>query len=202
VAVVFLAAVGVVGGRLLSANDKRTAGGSSTTVPPATTPATTDPDTTTTTDSSGPTETVTPDPTTVATASGIVAIAPAVTDPRAPAVAQMFNVYFSGINDKNYTSVGTVLDPNGSVDPTSPKQMKALSDGTKTTVDSNVTLTSLHDAASGLLTAEVTFRSTQDPGDGPRERPAETCTRWDVTYTVSAGDAYRIRKSKAHSAPC
>jgi hypothetical protein len=114
----------------------------------------------------------------------------------------MFTTYFGGINDKNYDEVGSVLDPAGSVDPTDTAEMDALARGTRSTTDSDVVLTSVGDASGGLLTAEVTFVSHQDAGDGPRGRSAETCTHWTIRYTVSDEGAYRIRKSKAASRPC
>jgi hypothetical protein len=143
-----------------------------------------------------------PAPTTPPTASGIVTIAPAVTDSRAPDVAAMFDTYFGGINSKDYNAVGSVLDPSGSIDPSNAAQMRAVANGTRTTQDSGVSLALLEDAGPGLLHAEVTFRSTQAPGDGPHGRPAETCTAWDIVYTLTTGDAYRIKKSKATSSPC
>ena len=114
----------------------------------------------------------------------------------------MFDTYFSGINDKDYNAVGSVLDPTGSVNPDDPQQMADLARGTRSTTDSGVTLTTLS-GAGGALTAEVTFRSNQAPGDGPRGRTAETCTDWDIRYTIGgASPPYRIRRSKATSAPC
>lgn len=48
----------------------------------------------------------------------------------------------------------------------------------------------------GLL-AKVTFCSTQQPGYGPPERKAETCTDWDIAYvlSVAADGGYRIVRS-------
>jgi hypothetical protein len=214
-ALVLLTALGVaaviVVPRLLSArNGSQFAAGAgpapTATVDPALDPAL-DPGTEppVTEDATDPTatDTATGEPTTAPpTASGIVAIAPAVTDGRAPDVATMFDTYFGGINSKDYDAVGSVLDPAGSIDPGDAAQMRAVADGTRTTQDSDVTLVLLEDAGVDLLHAEVTFRSTQAAGDGPHGRPDETCTAWDIVYTVSAGDAYRIKKSKATSSPC
>jgi hypothetical protein len=157
-----------------------------------------------TTDAPDPTDTPTEERATAPTAVGIVAIDPALTDGRADDVATMFDVYFQGINDKDYDSVGSVLDPAGSIDPGDLKQMAALAKGTRSTQDSAVTLMSLSDVADGLLAAEVTFRSRQRAGDGPRGRTGETCTRWDIVYTISAATeaTYQIRKSRATSSPC
>jgi len=55
----------------------------------------------------------------------------------------------------------------------------------------------------GVLAARVTFRSNQQAGYGPRERPNETCTAWDVTYSVSQpGGGDKIFAGKATNAPC
>jgi hypothetical protein len=131
-----------------------------------------------------------------------VAIAPDITDDRADEVVAMLDVYFNGINAKDYPAVGTVLDPDGTTDPDDEDDMQELADGTRSTRDSHVTLTSLDDAGHGLLSAEVTFRSNQKAGEGPHGRPAETCTEWDIVYTLSHDDAYRIRQSDAESEPC
>jgi hypothetical protein len=132
----------------------------------------------------------------------VVAISPDLTDGRADEVVAMLDVYFNGINAKDYSAVASVLDPDGTVDPDDEDDMKELADGTRSTQDSDVMLTSLADAGDGLLTAEVTFRSRQKAGDGPAHRPDETCTQWDILYTLSHDDAYRIRQSDASSQPC
>lgn len=134
------------------------------------------------------------------TAVGIVAVDPSVVDYRASEVAAMFNTYFSGINNKDYDAVGSVLDPAGNIDPDDSGQMAGLAHGTRSTRDSAVTLLTLDDAGDGLLTAEVVFRSNQDVGDGPGGRRKETCTRWDIVYTLST--PYRIRSNTASSEPC
>jgi hypothetical protein len=132
----------------------------------------------------------------------VVAIAPDITDVRADEVVAMLDVYFNAINAKDYPTVGSVLDPDGTTDPGDEDDMKQLADGTRSTTDSHVTLTSLDDAGDGLLTAETTFQSKQKAGDGPEDRPAETCTQWDIIYTLSHDKAYRILQSEATSQPC
>lgn len=151
-----------------------------------------------------PTDTATDEPTTAPTAVGLVAIDPSLTDERVTDIAAMFDLYYRGINDKDYDSVGSVLDPAGSIDPGNPKQMADLAKGTRSTQDSAVALISLTDVTDDLLAAEVTFRSSQKPGDGPRGRTGETCTHWDIVYTVNAASdaTYKIRKSRATSRPC
>jgi hypothetical protein len=143
-------------------------------------------------------------PTTQPGQVGLVTIEPqAAADPRTPAIAGMFHTYFTGINGKDYTSVGTVLDPAGTVDPTSAKEMAALERGTGTTQDSDITLMSIRDAL-GVVQAQVRFRSTQDAGAGPKGRSYETCTRWAIDYELSHDDAsgYRILGGAAEHWPC
>lgn len=84
--------------------------------------------------------------------------------------------------------------------------MQAMS----TTMDTDVRLVDLTvDAAGeGALAARMTFISHQSPGFGPVARPAETCTRCDVTYALSfVSDRYLIKRSTkgpaaAQSSPC
>jgi hypothetical protein len=51
----------------------------------------------------------------------------------------------------------------------------------------------------------ITFVSHQQAGYGPKGRPNETCTRWDVTYLLSspaAGQYKIVKATKATSRPC
>jgi hypothetical protein len=174
-------------------------------VPPTTTAPVQPPVETTTTEPGGITEpspAETSDPGALPAAP--VTVDPAITDSRATGVATMFETYFSGINDKDYDRVGTVLDPAGSLDPADPADMRDLADGTRSTQDSEVTLNGLSDLPGGRVRADVSFVSRQEPGDGPKGRPGETCTRWTMIYTLTtAGDGtYRIRKTKASAEPC
>lgn len=132
----------------------------------------------------------------------LVAVDPAVSDPRAPQIAAMFETYFTGINEKDYAAVAGVFDPHGTLDPGDPEQLTAFSDGTATTEDSEVLLLGVADLADGRIRADVTFRSAQEPGDGPPGRPGETCTRWRVRYTLTTDDGYRIFRSRGASKPC
>jgi hypothetical protein len=134
----------------------------------------------------------------------LVTVDPAVTDPRAPGIAAMFETYFTGINEKEYAAAAGVFDPDGAIDPADPEQMAAFSDGTATTEDSDVVLLGVTDLADGRISADVTFRSEQEAGDGPAERPGETCTRWTVRYTLTTtpDDGYRIFRGKGTSRPC
>jgi hypothetical protein len=141
-------------------------------------------------------------PTAGPSAVGIVTVASTVADSRAVDVATMFDTYFSGINNKQYDAVGSVLDPAGSIDPGNANQMAGLAKGTRSTQDSQIVLEDITESGSGALLAEVTFQSNQSPGDGPKGRTQETCTVWDVTYTVSMISGYRILRSRGPSRPC
>jgi hypothetical protein len=135
------------------------------------------------------------------TAAGLVRIGPGVTGDRAAGVAAMFATYYGGINAKDYDQVGSVLDPAGSIDPADDGDMADLARGTRTTRDSDIVLNRLLDLGGAQIRAEVTFRSNQRSGDGPRGRTGETCTRWDIAYTLSF-PPYKIVRSTASSAPC
>ncbi|MEV0899325.1 hypothetical protein [Actinoplanes sp. NPDC049802] len=135
--------------------------------------------------------------------AGLVTVDAAVTDPRAPDVAAMFDTYFGGINERDYRAVAEVLDPAGEIDPRNARQMAAFAEGTSTTRDFDIVLVRLTEAASGRLRAEVTFRSRQKAGHGPPERLDETCTRWRAAYLLSAaGKTYRLLRGNATSKPC
>ncbi|WP_127546308.1 hypothetical protein [Actinoplanes sp. OR16] len=158
------------------------------------TPETTEPETPTA-------EPTTPDPTTP-TQVGVVTIGQNVTDIRAADIAAMFDTYFGGINAKDYGRVASALDPAGVIDPTDPAQMAAFQEGTRTTQNSEVILHRLGDGAEGTL-AEVTFRSTQEAGAGPKGRAGETCTQWSIDYTLTeTNGAFRILRGAADSKPC
>ncbi|WP_229072331.1 hypothetical protein [Actinoplanes sp. DH11] len=136
-------------------------------------------------------------------ATRLVSVGPGVTDDRAPAVAAMFETYFTGINDKDYARVAGVLHPGGELNPDDREQWARFTDGTATAEDSRVVLRELSGRGAGRFGADVTFRSEQEAGDGPPERPAETCTEWRVSYTITAaGGEYRILRGEGTSRPC
>ncbi len=133
---------------------------------------------------------------------GMVTIDNGLTDPRAQDVAAMLDTYFTGINAHDMDLVASVLDPSGVVDPASPREMQALADDTSTTRDDDVTLWSLTGKGS-TLRAHVTFRSRQQAGMGPRSDPGQTCTRWELDYTLRArSDGYRIVRSSGPPSAC
>jgi hypothetical protein len=135
---------------------------------------------------------------------GLVDIGAVAGDPRATAVATMFDTYFSAINDKNYDAAIQVYDPNGSINPNDPKQRQTFANGVSTTTDSAASVLSIGPDGS-TVPVHITFESHQQAGYGPKGRPDETCTRWDVTYLLSspAAGQYRIVKAtKVTNKPC
>jgi hypothetical protein len=135
--------------------------------------------------------------------AGPVTVHPDVGDSRAGDVAAMFGAYFTGINERDYAAVAAVLDPDGELDPTAPRQLAAFARGTSTSRNTAVVLRDLRTTASGRLRAEVSFRSEQRAGHGPPERLGETCTVWRVVYVLTAENgAYRILRGEGTSRPC
>ena len=107
-------------------------------------------------------------------------------DSAAPAVAGIFNTYFTGINGHDYQQAVSVFDPAGVIDPNNSSQVAQFSQGVSTTTDSAVTLANITPSdGSTVQTAELQFTSHQQAGYGPKDDPSGTCTNWDVTYTLS-----------------
>jgi hypothetical protein len=115
----------------------------------------------------------------------------------------MFDTYFSAINAHDFARALQFYDPAGKINPNVPKQRQTFADGVRTTADSEVTLLSI--AGTGPVQARVRFVSRQQPGYGPKARPNETCTRWDVTYRLTSPAEHQYRIFDAASAanqPC
>jgi hypothetical protein len=121
------------------------------------------------------------------TSVGLVGIGSSISgDSAAPAVAEMFNTYFTGINDKNYQQAASVFDPSGIIDPGSSSQVDQFAHGVSTTTDSSPALVDIEPSdGSQVETAGVQFTSNQQAGYGPKDDPDATCTNWDVTYGLS-----------------
>ncbi|KAB1102988.1 hypothetical protein F6X54_29915 [Micromonospora aurantiaca] len=150
---------------------------------------------------------LTPSPSESPAVVGIVTIEAGVVDARAAEVARTFDAYFSAVNNRNYPAAAAMFDPAGDVlDPDDGGAVERFGRQLVTTHDSDVVLRSLTDVGQGVVAAVVTFRSTQDPGYGPKNRPQETCTLWQVRYELSttSSGTYRILRSKSAvpSRPC
>ncbi|WP_344616252.1 hypothetical protein [Dactylosporangium salmoneum] len=138
---------------------------------------------------------------------GSVRLDPSLDPVQAPAVAGIFDRYFTAVNARNAGAALGVMDPGGSINQGDASAVKKFSDGISTSTDDDILLLVLgpDPTGKGLLQARVTFRSRQDPGKGPKGRESETCTRWDVTYSLTqpGGGEYRIWGSTgAGSRPC
>jgi eukaryotic-like serine/threonine-protein kinase len=152
---------------------------------------------------SSPSPSPTPSPT--PTSVGMVKIGNTITgDPQAPAVAGVFNTYFSSIDNHDYTKALSVFDPSSPLNPESSTMFNSLSNADATSTDSHVVLTRLYPSDGSPVTqAEVTFRSTQDPGYGPAGNPNQTCTKWDLTYTLTRpSDSYLIYEDRGTNTGC
>ncbi|MER7273010.1 hypothetical protein ABT369_01000 [Dactylosporangium sp. NPDC000244] len=137
---------------------------------------------------------------------GAVRLDPSLDPAQAPAVAATFDKYFAAVNARNASAALAVMDPNGSINQGDAGAVKRFTDGISTSTDDDILLLSLGSdpTGKGLLQAHVTFRSQQQAGKGPKGRESETCTRWDVTYSITQpGGEYRIWGStNAGNRPC
>ncbi|MEU7868891.1 hypothetical protein [Dactylosporangium sp. NPDC049140] len=137
---------------------------------------------------------------------GAVRLDPSLDPARAPAVAAVFDKYYAAVNARDAGAALNVMDPGGSINQGDTNAVKRFSDGISTSTDDDILLLALGSdpTGHGSLQARVTFRSQQQAGKGPKGRESETCTRWDVTYSLTQpGGEYRIWGStSASSRPC
>jgi hypothetical protein len=114
---------------------------------------------------------------------GIVDMSAVSADPRAPEIGRVLNDYFSGINQRDWTQVLSVLDSHV-VDSSDPNQVARYEHDLSTTNESNVVVTSIQSApdAPSQISAMVTFQSNQDPSLGP---DGQGCTLWNLEYLFS-----------------
>ncbi len=120
------------------------------------------------------------------TSVGLVGIDSSISGPAAQGVADMFNTYFTGINNKNYQQAASVFDPSGIIDPANSSEVEQFAHGVSTTTDSSPMLVDVEPSdGSQAQTAEVRFTSEQQAGYGPKDDPDATCANWDVTYGLS-----------------
>ncbi|MFI1917253.1 hypothetical protein [Nocardia sp. NPDC020380] len=136
---------------------------------------------------------------------GIVGIASALGyDPRAAAVATMLNTYFGGIDDHDYDRALGVMDPSGSFNPNDPQNRAKFASADSTTSDRNIEVIGINpsDVSLTATTVRVTFQSTQAAGMGPSGSEWETCTNWDLLYTLGgSASAYLIYHSASITPP-
>jgi eukaryotic-like serine/threonine-protein kinase len=140
---------------------------------------------------SSPSAIPTPTPT---TSVGQVTIGNSIiSNPQAASIASLFNTYFTGINDQDYSQALSAFAPDAPINPTSSSTVESLAHADSTTQDSNIVLNSLYPSDGGNVTkANITFQSTQQPGYGPDGASDQTCTDWNLNYTItqSSGNYY------------
>jgi Trypsin-like peptidase domain len=85
------------------------------------------------------------------------------------------SVYFRAINGGDFPTALAQL--------TRPGSLQSFSAGVASSSDKQVEYRSVRAEGSSLV-VWVTFRSHQDPGKGPADRPQETCTDWSLDYTM------------------
>jgi eukaryotic-like serine/threonine-protein kinase len=146
-----------------------------------------------------------PSPTPTPTSIGLVTIGTAITgNPQAQAVAGIFNTYFTGINQRDFTEALSVFSPDSPVDPQSSNAAASLSSADSTTTDSDITLTGVSPSTGGTVNeADITFQSQQSAGYGPASDPDQTCTVWHLSYTLTnPSGSYLIDTVKGTDTGC
>ena len=98
----------------------------------------------------------------------------------------MLSHYFQGINRHDYAEYATSQTAAGKAD----QPQSSFDSGYATTVDSDMTLTSLTPTGDGDLTATVQFTSRQSPSDSV---DGSACNGWVLNlYLVPSGAGYLI----------
>ena len=103
-------------------------------------------------------------------------------------VASTLDTYFSGINNRDFSSTWAELS---TAEQGQLGGFDQFAQQLSTSTDSDVVLHSALDNGNGTASADVSFTSMQSGDLGPN--PGETCTQWDLTYNlVSSTDGYLI----------
>jgi hypothetical protein len=108
----------------------------------------------------------------------LVSLAPAAAGyPGAAAIQPIITEYFQAINSRDYPGYLTTQSPGNAL------TEQQFQTGFRSTVDSDVLITSITTAPDGRPAADVSFTSRQQPQDGPG---GESCTNWQVTMFFDA----------------
>ena len=148
-------------------------------------------------------EPTTPEPTTPEPTTGPAGLV-TIEQPGALAqrVAAMFETYFGGVNDGDPERALSVVEPRKNLNPSNPEHVAKFRSDISTTQDDEIRLGAVADRGA-TVSAELSFRSQQDPGYGPKGRPDETCTVWTMVYTLADGaSGLRIRAVDAADEAC
>src|SRR6478672_3898917 len=104
---------------------------------------------------------------------------------------QTLRIYFASVNNGDYPTALAQLAHPVSVEEFA-KRVKSADD-----TDFEVGDVSLD--AAGEPVVWLRFQSQQDAGDGPADRPEETCTRWSLDYRFSkVNGLWLIDRARAH----
>jgi hypothetical protein len=100
------------------------------------------------------------------------------------------HVYFESVNNGDFSTALAQLVRPGSLDD--------FADGVASSHDTDIRYRSVQKTGDRLV-VWVTFTSHQDPGDGPAERPEETCTNWTLDYVLAPHNGlWLIESSRPH----
>jgi hypothetical protein len=116
-------------------------------------------------------------------------------------VADVFDTYFTGINQRDPGRSLAVMTPRLQGDADSRAE---FAKNVSTSHDTDVVIHSLTMPSAGVARASVTFTSTQAQEYG---NEGNTCLRWSLTYTLQeVGGSYLIDNSEANDgkgySPC
>jgi hypothetical protein len=126
-------------------------------------------------------------------AANLVAVGRGVSGP-VPAVQQLLNKRFDGINTHNYAEYASTLTTREQAN----QPQSKFDSGYRSTTDSGITLTALSQTSGGL-TATVAFTSHQNPSDSG---DGSACNTWTTNYyLVASGTGYLIDVTPAGSPP-
>ena len=106
--------------------------------------------------------------------------------------AVTLDLYFTSINNADYaTALAQFADSGDS-------ELKEFIADMSTTKDSEIAYQEVRSSGEEPI-IWATFISEQATGDGPEERPEETCTRWSVDYRFTRHNGlWLIDRSEAH----
>ena len=137
-----------------------------------------------------------PAPTTTPTPASAVAVAAGIAHPATADVARALDAYVAGINDRRYSDAFALFSPDNA---TARKGLAAWEAAESTTQIRDARLLSVRDGATGSVTAEMTFTSTQDAKFGP---DGQTCSRWDLVYEMAGpGPNWLIHRVSTRADP-
>ena len=113
-------------------------------------------------------------------------------DPLTIEVTDFFVDYFTAINSGDYDRVWAMMSPR-----LRPADAGKLAESLSTTIDFEVLVNDVKDGAGDTATAHVSFISTQAPDQGPE---GQTCTMWDLDYTLEPADgSWQIGRAAGHA---